>query len=112
MIEVHQVIHQEIHPRITHALSSLDEILELQAIEMDQDTYRTFLQACQRATALQKEMECLSTEETSLPAFQKKEKGKMPSDSCETDEEDFTLIVAKAMKPLQAPELQKALTIE
>ena len=28
------------------------------------------------------------------------------------DEEDFTLIVPKATKPLQAPELQKALTLE
>ena len=36
----------------------------------------------------------------------------MPSDSSEIEEEDFTLIVPKGMKPLQAPELQKALTLE
>ena len=112
MIEVHQVIHQEIHPRIKQALSSLDEVFALQAIEMDEDTHHPFLQACQRAVALQKEMECLLVEDASFPTFQTKEKEKMPSYSSETDEEDFTLIVTKAMKPLQVPELQKALTLE
>ena len=108
--EVHQVICQEIHPRITHALSSLDEIMALQAIEMDKDTHQTFQLACQTAATLQKEMEFLSAEDTSLPVFQK-EKDKMPSETSERDEENFILIVPKAMKPLQAPELQKALDI-
>ena len=112
MTEVHQVIHQEILLRITQALSSLDEAMALQAMEMDEDTHHIFLHACQRAAALQNEMECLSVEDTSLPTFQTEEKEKMASDSSKTDKGDFTLIVPKAMKPLQEPESHKALNLE
>ena len=83
--------------------------MALQPMEMDEDTHHTFLQAYQRVAALQKEMECLLVEDASFPTFQTKEKEKMPSYSSETDEEDFILIVPKVIKPLQGPELQKAL---
>jgi len=75
--------------------------MALQPVEMDEDTHHIFLQAYQRAATLQKEIECLSAEDTAPLAFQKKEKDKMPSDSSETDKEDFILIAPKAMKPLQ-----------
>jgi len=39
VIEIHQVIHQEVNPRITQALSSFDEVMALRAIEMDEDTH-------------------------------------------------------------------------
>jgi len=81
-------------------------------MEMDEDTHHTFLQTCQRAAAVQKEMESLPAEDTSFHTFQTKEKEKISLDSSETDEEDFTLVVPKAMKPLQALELQKAFTLE
>ena len=86
--------------------------MALQAMEMDKDAHYTFLQACQRAAALQKEMECLSAKGKCFPTFQMKEKEKMPPDSSEIDEEEFTLVVLKAMKPSQAPELQKAFALE
>ena len=81
-------------------------------MEMDEDTHHTFLQACQSAAAVQKEMECLSAEDTSFLTFQTNEKEKMPLDSSKTNEDDFTLIIPKAMKPLQVPELQNAFTLE
>jgi len=36
----------------------------------------------------------------------------MSPDMSEEDEEEFTLIVPKALKPLQTPFMQKALTLE
>ena len=48
---IHQEIQQEIHSRIVQALSSLDEIMAIKAIEMDEDTYQTF-KVCQRAKTL------------------------------------------------------------
>ena len=53
--EIQQVIHQEVHPWIAQALSTLDEVMALQAIEMDEDTRQTFLQACQREKLSKKE---------------------------------------------------------
>jgi len=50
--EVHELFHQEIDPRITQALSSPDEVMALQAMEMDEDTHHMFLQACPRVAAL------------------------------------------------------------
>jgi len=63
--EIHQAIQQKIHPRITQALASLDEVMVSQAIEMDEDTHQTFLQAYQRAKTLQQGVSYLSTEGTS-----------------------------------------------
>jgi len=52
LTEIHQIIHQEVHPRIIQALSSLDEIMAMQAIEMDAETHKTLLQGYNRAATL------------------------------------------------------------
>ena len=60
LTEIHQIIHQEVHPRIIQALSSSNEIMAMQAIEMDEETHYTFLQAYKGAAALQKGVETKS----------------------------------------------------
>jgi hypothetical protein len=110
--DVYRVIHAEIHPRITQALSNLDEAMASQAMEMDEATHHTFLNACRRATILQKEMDCLSAEPEAQTVSPKKESNEQPSDESENDQENFTLVVPKAQKPLQEPAMQQALTLE
>ena len=66
---IHQEIQQEIHPRIVQALSSLDEIMALKAIDMDENTHQTFIEACQRAKTLQEGVCSLSTGGTPQPTF-------------------------------------------
>jgi len=49
LTEIH---HQEAHPRIIQALSSLNEIMAMKAVKMDAETHQTFLQAYKRAATL------------------------------------------------------------
>ena len=113
--EVHKTIHKEIHHRIMQALSSLDEIVAFNAIEMDEDIHHTFLQSFQKAKELQEEVSHPSTKDdgSSQLTFQEKGKAQISPDSSETEEDDeFTLILPKAMKPLQELVMKKALTME
>ena len=110
--KIHHEIQEEIHPRILNALSSLDEIMAIEAIEMTEETHLTFLQTCQRAKELQEGVQLLSTEDTPQPTFQTKGKAQLSSESSETEEDDFTVIVPKVYKPLQGPAITQALTME
>ena len=67
--KIHHEIQEEIHPRILNALSSLDEIMAVKAIEMTEETHMTFLQTCQRAKELQEGVQLLSTEDTPQATF-------------------------------------------
>ena len=90
------------HPRITQALLSLDEIMAIEPIEMDEETHLTFLQAYKRAATLQKEVETVP-EGSCQYTSQEMRKSQVSPETSEEDEEDITLIVPKALKPLQAP---------
>jgi len=83
-----------------------------QAIEMDEDTHQTFLQACQRAKTLQKGVSYLSIEGTLQPTCQTQRKAQPSPETSETEEDDFTIVVPKVYKPLQGPAMKKALTME
>jgi len=79
--KIHHEIQEEVHPRILQALSSLDEIMALEAIEMTEETHQTFLQTCQRAKELQEGVRLLSTEDTPQLTFQTKGKAQLSSAS-------------------------------
>ena len=86
--------------------------MAIEAIEMTEETHMTFLQTCQRAKELQEGVQLLSTEDTPPPTFQTKGKAQLSSESSETEEDDFTVIVPKVYKPLQGPAITQALTME
>jgi len=75
---------------------------------MDEETHQTFLQAYKGTATLQKGVE---TKSEGLFQDTSHEKGKSQM-SPDISEEEFNLIVLKALKPLQAPFMQKALTLE
>jgi len=49
---IRSTTYEEIHPRINQSLESLDKIMALGAIEMNENTHHSFLKACQRAHKL------------------------------------------------------------
>ena len=53
--ELQQALNEEIQPRIMNALSSLDEILALQAIELDEHLHHEFLQSFEKVNVFQEE---------------------------------------------------------
>jgi len=108
---IHHEIQHEIHPRIVHALSILDEVMALNAIDMEEDIHQSFLETCQRARQLQETI-CCPTETIQQPTIQKEGKAVDTSEISETKEDDFTVVVPKVYKPLQEPEIKKALTME
>jgi len=109
--DIHHEIQHEIHPRIIHALSSLDEVMALKAIDMDEDIHQSFLETCQKARQLQ-EVICCPTIAFQQPTIQEKGKAVDTSETSETEEDDFTVIVPKVYKPLQEPQIKRALTME
>ena len=108
---IHHEIQHGIHPRIIHALSSLDEVMALNAIDMDEDIHQSFPETWQRARQLQ-EAVCSPTETFQQPTIQKEGKAVDTSETSETEEDDFTIVVPKVYKPLQEPKIKKALTME
>jgi len=91
---IHNEIQQEIHPRIIHALSSLDEVIALKAIDMNEDIHQSFLETCQNARQLQ-EAVCCPTATFQQPTIQKEGKEVDTSETSEIEEDDFTVIIPK-----------------
>ena len=86
--------------------------MALKAIEMDEDTHQTFLQTCQRAKTLQQGVDLLSTEGTLQHTCQMQGKAQLSSETSETEEGDFTIVIPKVYKPSQKLAMKKALTME
>ena len=109
MVELQKALFEDIQPRIANALSGLDDILAIKAIEIDEDLHQTFLESFQKVKIFQEE---ILQGETSQPTFQEKGKAAMSFASSETEEDEFTLVMPKASKPMTEPAIQKALMIE
>ena len=56
MIELQKALYEDIQPRIANALSSLDDILAIKAIELDEDLHQTFLQSFEKVKIFQEEI--------------------------------------------------------
>ena len=106
--EVHQVIHQEIHQRIAQALSTWTKLWHYKPWKWMKILIIRFYKLV-KGQPSPKGDEMQFNRRHIFFYLPNKGKKKMPSYSSETDEEDFILIVPKVIKPLQGPELQKAL---
>ena len=69
--EQQKVLHEEIQPRILNALSSLDDVLAIQAIELDENLHREFISSYEKSNIFQEE---IYREPEIMPTFRNKGK--------------------------------------
>ena len=69
--EQQRVLHEEIQPRVLNALSSLDDVLAIQAIELDEQLHQEFISTYEKANLFHKE---ISSAPEDMPTFRNKGK--------------------------------------
>jgi len=104
--DIHNMIYEEIHPRINQAFAGLDDMLASQQIDIDDETHQKYLLACKRAHKFEKSIQ------RQCSPFLLKDDEKEEKSSTNGSKDDFIPILSKATKALKQQAIHEACTLE